>query len=43
MKLAASEKNRLEEKQRAVRRYREKHGIESKAFYFAEEKCPHDG
>jgi hypothetical protein len=30
MKLAADEKNRLEEKQRAVRKYNEKHKIEQK-------------
>lgn len=43
VKLAASEKNRLEEKQRAVRRYREKFKIEWKPKYFREEVCPHDG
>lgn len=36
MKLAASEKNRLEEKQRAVRRYNEKNKIEHKPAYFDE-------
>jgi hypothetical protein len=40
--LAASEKNRLEEKQRAVRRYNEKHGITPKPFYFDEVQNPDD-
>jgi hypothetical protein len=38
MKLASSEKNRLEEKQRAVRRYTEKFNIEHKPYYFSETK-----
>lgn len=42
MKLAADEKNRLEEKQRAVRKYNEKHKIEHKPFYFDEWKNPDD-
>lgn len=42
MKLAADEKNRLEEKQRAVRKYNEKHNIEHKPFYFDEWKNPDD-
>jgi hypothetical protein len=42
MKLAAHEKNRLEEKQRAVRRYNEKHKIEHKPKYFIEEINPYD-
>ena len=42
MKLAASEKNRLEEKQRAVRKYNEKHNIEHKPAYFDEWKNPDD-
>ncbi len=42
MKLAADEKNRLEEKQRAVRKYNEKHKIEQKPFYFDEWKNPDD-
>ena len=33
-KLAAVEKNRLEEKQRAVRRYNEKNNITPQPFYF---------
>lgn len=41
-KLAATEKNRLEEKQRAVRRYMEKHGQEHKPKYFDEWKNPED-
>ncbi|TNV85646.1 hypothetical protein FGO68_gene6666 [Halteria grandinella] len=41
-KMAASEKNRLEEKQRAVRRYKEKNGIEHKPVYFDEWKNPDD-
>ena len=41
-KLAASEKHRLEEKQRAVRRYNEKHKIEPNPFYFEEWKNPED-
>ena len=42
MKLAADEKTRLEEKQRAVRRYREKNGIEHKPSYFEEWENPDD-
>ena len=42
MKLAASEKNRLEEKQRAVRKYNEKNNIEHKPAYFDEWKNPDD-
>jgi len=42
MKLAADEKNRLEEKQRAVRKYNEKNNIEHKPFYFDEWKNPDD-
>lgn len=34
MKLASAEKNRLEEKQRAVRRYKEKFDIENTPAYF---------
>jgi hypothetical protein len=34
LKLAAEVKNMLEEKQRAVRRYNEKHNIEHKPVYF---------
>jgi oxysterol-binding protein 1 len=41
-KLAESEKHRLEEKQRAVRRYNESKGIEPKPFYFEEWKNPDD-
>ena len=36
MKLAAEEKNRLEEKQRAVRKYNEKFNIEHRPCYFEE-------
>lgn len=36
LKLAASEKHRLEEKQRAMRKYMEKKGIEYKPAYFDE-------
>jgi len=42
MKLAAIEKNRLEEKQRAVRKYNEKNGIEHKPIYFEEWANPDD-
>jgi hypothetical protein len=42
MKLAADEKNRLEEKQRAVRKYNEKHKIEQEPFYFDAWKNPDD-
>lgn len=42
MKLANSEKNRLEEKQRAIRRYKEKFGIEHKPAYFEEKFNPDD-
>lgn len=41
-KLAAVEKNRLEEKQRAVRRYNEKHKIEPKPLFFDEWTNPED-
>lgn len=41
-KLASSEKHRLEEKQRAVRRYREKNNIIPKPFYFDEYTNPED-
>lgn len=41
-KLASSEKNRLEEKQRAVRKYREALKIEPKPFYFDEWTNPDD-
>ena len=43
MKLAASEKNRLEEKQRLIRRYREKSGNEHKPVYFDEQLNEEDG
>jgi hypothetical protein len=33
-KLAAAEKNRLEEKQRSIRRYNEKHNITPAPYYF---------
>ena len=42
MKTAAFEKNRLEEKQRIIRRYKEKYGLEHKAVYFEEWKNPED-
>ena len=42
MTVAADEKNRLEEKQRAVRRYNEKHQIEHKPAYFEEWPNPDD-
>jgi oxysterol-binding protein 1 len=42
LKLAAEEKHRLEEKQRAVRRYNEKHKIEHTPKYFEEWKNPDD-
>ena len=41
-KLAASEKHRLEEKQRAVRRYNEKHKIEHMPKYFERWQNPDD-
>ena len=41
-KLAAAEKHRLEEKQRAVRRYNEKNKIEPKPFYFEAYENPDD-
>jgi hypothetical protein len=41
-KLAESEKHRLEEKQRAVRKYNEKNGIEPKPYYFDEWQNPED-
>jgi hypothetical protein len=43
MKLAGAEKHRLEEKQRAVRKYREAHHIEPKPAYFEEWTNPEDG
>lgn len=42
MKLASSEKNRLEEKQRAVRKYKEKNQIPHKPVYFEEKFNPED-
>lgn len=42
MKLAAYEKNRLEEKQRAVRKYNEKNNIEHKQAYFEPWTNPDD-
>ncbi len=42
LKLAASEKNRLEEKQRGMRKYMEKKGIEYKPVYFDGWKNPDD-
>jgi len=42
MKVAAYEKNRLEEKQRTVRRYNEKNNIHHKPVYFEEWKNPED-
>ena len=42
LKLSADLKNMLEEKQRAVRRYNEKHGIVHKPVYFDEWKNPDD-
>jgi hypothetical protein len=42
MKLASDEKNRLEEKQRAVRKYNEKHNITHKPIYFEEWVNPND-
>jgi oxysterol-binding protein 1 len=41
-KLAAVEKNRLEEKQRSVRRFNEKHHIVPKPFFFDEWTNPED-
>ena len=41
-KLAAEEKNRLEDKQRAIRKYREKNKIENKPAYFEEWRNPED-
>lgn len=43
MKKANEEKNRLEEKQRAVRRYNEKMKIEPQAFYFDKQVNESDG
>ena len=40
--VAADEKHRLEEKQRAVRKYNDKMGIEPKPLYFNEWKNPDD-
>ncbi|MFO0118109.1 MAG: hypothetical protein ACK521_11030 [bacterium] len=42
MKLASIEKDRLEQKQRAVRRMKEEHHIEHKAAFFEEWKNPYD-
>jgi oxysterol-binding protein 1 len=42
LKLSADLKNMLEEKQRAVRRYNEKHGIEPKPAYFDVWENPDD-
>ena len=42
MKLATSEKNRLEEKQRAIKKYIDKKGIVSKPYYFDEWTNPDD-
>ena len=42
MKLGAYEKNRLEEKQRSVRIYKEKMGIHHKTVYFDEWRNPED-
>lgn len=42
MKVAAFEKNRLEEKQRIMRRYKEKFHIEHNPMYFEEWKNPED-
>ncbi len=41
-KFAADEKTRLEEKQRAIRKYKEKSKIEHKPAYFEEWKNPED-
>lgn len=41
-KLAETEKHRLEEKQRAVRRYNEAKGIEPRPYYFEEWVNPDD-
>jgi hypothetical protein len=43
MKTAAAEKSRLEEKQRATRKFNESNNIETKAFYFEESKEKVDG
>lgn len=42
MKAGAYEKNRLEEKQRIIRKYNEKFNIEHKPVYFEEWKNPED-
>ena len=42
LKLAGAEKNRLEEKQRAIRRYDEKLGVEHKPVYFEQWMNPDD-
>jgi hypothetical protein len=42
MKTAAFEKNRLEEKQRAIRRYKEKNKIEHVPYYFELKMNPDD-
>lgn len=41
-KLAETEKHRLEEKQRAIRRYNEKNSFEPKPYYFDEWTNPED-
>ena len=41
-KLAATEKNRLEEKQRAMRKYMDKKGTDFTPAYFSEWKNPDD-
>lgn len=41
-KLAEAEKHRLEEKQRAVRKYNEKNNFEPKPYYFEEWQNPDD-
>jgi hypothetical protein len=43
MKLGATEKNRLEEKQRAIRKYTEGTKQEHKPVYFEEVENPFDG
>lgn len=43
VKLATSEKSRLEDRQRLVRKYREKNNIEYKSVYFDEVLNPIDG
>ena len=43
MKLAQAEKDRLEDKQRAVRKIKEELRIEHKALFFEPWENPHDG